>query len=145
MSRWDEYDEPVLRAIYQLKKEAIDKGGRVGDFMDGAAIAERSGVAGSRLADSLLKLADDGLIIGAPDGLREAIVPQRITPEGLRALREWPGSETLADMLPALLEALAERTDDPEQKTWLQRAADVAQSVTAATLAAVVQEVSGLR
>jgi len=145
MGRWDEYDEPVLRALFELKEEALDAGEHPGSFIDGSAIAERSGLPPGRVIDSLLGLQEAGLIDAAGGGLTEVVMPRGLTAEGFRALREWPGSETLAEVLPALLEALAERTDDPERKTLLHRAAEVAQSVTAAMIAAAVQEVTGLR
>jgi hypothetical protein len=68
---------------------------------------------------------------------------ERVTPNGLRELGEWPTEEQLAQMLPEVLRLAAQDSKD-EEASILRRGADILESVAAATMAALIRSATGL-
>jgi hypothetical protein len=70
-----------------------------------------------------------------------------VTPDGLRALREWSAGGTLAEALPELLDRLADQLEaegDTEKSGLLKRVAEVLQGVSTAVISGVMKETLGL-
>lgn len=137
MSRWDQIDAKVLRAIHELAD---------GRYLDGPEIADRAGVDPGEIYRSAELLEADGLI-DAEFAFGGTVAIRQLTPAGLRALREWPGGESVAEVLPELLARLADQLEaqgDTERSGLLKRSADVVQSVSTAVVAALLKETLGL-
>jgi hypothetical protein len=64
-----------------------------------------------------------------------------VSNDGLRALGEWPTGSELAEALPAILRALADREPDSDKKAALKRGADILQSVAVNMASEVVKQV----
>lgn len=147
ISRWNKWDYPVLKAIYELEyqKLILPYVGRAIAITE-KQIAQKSGVYLGDLGMALRMLANDGLIRAVRDPRDGHVLDVAgVTPDGLRRLNEWPSGDTLADVFPELLKALADRASDAQEKTILSRAGDVLENVASATIAALIAEVTGLR
>jgi len=149
MGRWDEIDYPVLKTIYDLegeKRRSIAPGRRRED-VTASEIIERTEIDEVEVQASTTYMFKAGLIEGTGVGsfAEDEVMIAGVTPAGLQALDEWPSRDRISEILPDLLEALASQTVDSDNKTILSRAARVIEQVTAATIAAAVGEVTGLR
>lgn len=143
MGRWEEVDEKVLRAVFELKEEALAAGAGVMTSVDERDIAARSGIRGGQLMDSLGKLSSDRLIEAVEVGF-ESVVPLGVTASGLRALEEWPSAETITAILPDLLRALADRVGEGKPRKSLLKAAEATSKLSAQTVATAMEEVARL-
>jgi len=75
---------------------------------------------------SLRRLHKHGLIEGSSvDEVSHPIILFGVTKDGLERAGSWPTPEGVPDQLVRLLQAAAQQTDDPEEKTLLQRTAGV--------------------
>lgn len=141
MSRWGEIDGPVLRAIWG--EFEADTRPRVTH----ESIAAVTGIPIGEVVRSLRLLDEDGLIrvsftMGGPNGGARVT---DVTSHGMRRLGEWPSTDSVADILPALLTSLANdeaQTDD--ERSALRRAADFAQSVGVNVISAVIRREMGI-
>jgi hypothetical protein len=143
MSRWDEIDYPVLRAIHQHEMEMIDLG-RSPDI-SGEMITGASGIQGPTLGNSLMKLWSDDLIQAWGTRGIEVNVIKGVTAEGLRALNEWPSTHTMVEALPEVLAELSKHVDSEEDRSLLTRVGNILEHVAAATISATIAQVTGLR
>ena len=70
---------------------------------------------------TLLDLWDDGLITGIRADLNDMVgfyaIAIRLTPDGLRAVNEWPSGERSFDALVEVLTEMAEAEPDPEKRS----------------------------
>lgn len=141
MGRWEEVDEPVLRAVFELKEEALAAGAGLMTIVDERDIAARTGISGGQLADSLAKLASERFIESVEVGF-EAVVARGVTASGLRALGEWPSDETISAALPELLRALAGRLVEGKARESLMEAAETTREFPDETVSAAIGEVT---
>ena len=141
MSRWDTTERPVLEAVYAVENEQIERG-----TLDKARIAEVSDVNLGELIRSLGYLAADGLIRVIDAGTSEGpdYLVEGVTPDGLRALGEWPTDERLAALIPTVLHELAEQADDEDMARIYRNAGHLLNGVATTTLATLIKSLDGL-
>lgn len=115
---WHEREQLLLEAIRDLEDDAQ------GQLQNGP-IAARSGLSDLDTALGLEALLDGGFILGqAMAGLNGPgvdILGARLAPAGRVKVRQWPGGDAAQALLEVLDEAF-ERTDDPEQKSAIDKA-----------------------
>lgn len=141
MSDWEEVTRPVLPAILELEREPLTTDPMAGvgvAGMDPRAVQDRSGVKGAPYFAAVTRLVQAEMISWQRVGLGR-YAPVSVKPEGMRALKEWPTSNGLAEALPKILEQLAESVDDEKSGTVLDRAANVLQGVAIGTITGVIQ------
>lgn len=141
MGRWEEVDGPVLRAVFELKEEALAAGAGVMTIVDERDIAARTGIWGGRLADSLAKLSGERLIEAVEVGF-ESVVARGVTASGLRALGEWPAEETISAALPDLLRVLAGQVVEQRARDSLLTAAETTSEFSVETVSAAIGELA---
>jgi hypothetical protein len=137
MARWDEIDSKVLLAVHELQDGTT--------LLDGSEVAARAGIDASEYRRSAEFLLDDGLIHGSANPA--GILVRGVTPDGLRALREWPAGRTFAEAFPEVLNRLADQLEakgDTEKSGLLKRGAEVLQGVSTAVISGVIKETLGL-
>lgn len=141
VSRWDDTERPILRAIYQIEQQADSPG-----KLDNARIADLAGVDYAQLILSLGYLANDRLIraIDAATSEGPDYVVEGITGDGLRAIGEWPSNDQLAKIFPDVLNELAAQSEDEDRATILRRAGNVVEGIATTTLATLVKSLNGL-
>ena len=146
MNDWEDVARPVLQAIWELEKENTERGidgSGFGVTIDAQAVQDRSGVTRTAYQGAINRLVQDKMISWERYGF-SSYDPKSVKPEGLRALKEWPTSEGLAEALPLILGALAEKVDDNTSRTVLDRAADIIQGVAVGTITGVVRSQLGV-
>ena len=140
MSRWNDIDRIVLKAIYRLA-EASDA-----PNLDKRQIAELADVDIDQLDQSLGYLAADRLIqvIDASGRDGPDYMVEGVTPEGLRAIGEWPTDERLAQILSDILKELAVQADDPDQANVLEKAGGIIGNIPTPTLVTLTKSIASL-
>ena len=91
--------------------------------------------------ETLASLHDDGFLdvamVRNGVGRLEGATVRRITPKGLRAVRQWPEEDVTAELLLAL-QTMIDSETDPVKKSRLERARDVLGELTKSVVAALV-------
>lgn len=141
MTRWDETDRPVLAAVYRAQQQL-----KPGMVIDGNQIMKDLGLSEREFGQSVALLFTDDQIDAIDEGTLDGpgFMIVGVTPSGLRELGEWPSNEQLAAILPELLRRLAEKTDDEETSSVLERGADVLQGIAVGTTVALVKSLTGM-
>jgi hypothetical protein len=150
MTAWSDIDEPVLRwllkqdstwfASWNLQLTLRPEPEPEPDF--GPGLDSR------QIDEALQRLAGDGLIHGERlESVGYASWSRlRVRAQGLIALGEWPDIDAVTSFagIQALVAALAEDADDPEDKSALKRTVGVmgqlGEGVTEGTLASVLED-----
>lgn len=113
---WDSRELPVLREAVRLI-EADDGFGsaRLGD------IALAAGLEEGDVIKSLRALESAGLIEARWAMPAQAARVVQISGRARQLVGQWPSEETALDRMLAALEAIASKTDDPEEKTRVRK------------------------
>jgi hypothetical protein len=118
---WPTREVPILEAIAEIEARPgpqypITKH----DLAEMAAISEQDLVTGFRA------LVEDGYIThgtmlqGAHESGFHSVTGPRLRGKGRRAIRQWPGEDPFHDLID-VLERLIAATDEPEEKTRLEK------------------------
>jgi hypothetical protein len=146
MNMWNDRAMPVLLAIREGQE---DRGVVENDGPHVNYLAAKTGLDEFIVGRTLDDLWADGLITGNRFDMAEAdsyiYLSIRLTPDGLRAVSEWPSGEGSYDALIEVLTQMAEAQPDVETRSTLRRALahlkgvprDVAVDLGAAYLARV--------
>lgn len=138
---WDKREAPLLEEIARDESEGPTYG------LSSDQLADRTHLDVRLARISLSALLDDGYIKGSRLNGGE-IRSISLTPDGRRAVRQWPGDDIYEELLRVLDERIA-RAASVEEKGELQRfrdsAGEVGRGVIAAALWEVVRVTTGLR
>lgn len=137
MSLWTEQDLLVLKASYDLLPDI----GRASFVLD-SAISARSGVELERCRASIKRLRAETFLVaqGVWNQSGDMIVKE-VTNDGLRALKEWPSGSELAEALPAILRALADKEADSKRRSAFAKAAELVESLGVEIAASIISRV----
>ena len=140
---WEMRELVILRAIQRAQEEGADANAAAKAAVDLSPEVYRETVAS--LADGRYIVATIQRAWGG--GVVVARV-ERLTPEGRRAVGQWPSETDAAALLVALLEERADAEPDPEKRGRIRQAAaavgGVGRDVVAEVLARLVERQAGL-
>jgi hypothetical protein len=112
---WHNRDLPVLREVVRLYDRGIGRVVRV------SAIEAALDLDEDDIQRALNALAMDALIDTEGSMQKKYLTVSRVSGEARRKAGAWPTEQTALDRIIAALEAIAENTDDPEEKSKAQK------------------------
>lgn len=131
---WNDVILPVLREIYDAERE-----GRPDRAM--ATLQERVDGNMPRFDAAVRRINDDGLAqLQRHGGGRTPIVMTGLSPDGMRAIGEWPTNDFAAALSTALEQAI-EQASSVEERSRLQKVLAAASRVTEASSAGLITAV----
>ena len=113
-------------------------------MMSGAEIAEQTGLEPADIKAGVSNLATTGMVDADLTLLSGEPHVLRVNPPGYVKLGEWPSTDSLAEILPDLLAALAEQESDSDRKAALDRVADIMTGTATGTLTALIRQLTGM-
>jgi hypothetical protein len=124
---WHDRELPLLEALAELEREH-------GVGLD--QLVERTGLPREQAAIAVEALIEDGYVAGsaAHDMGGKDWLSLRLLGDGRRAVRQWPSEDTSAQALVDVLEQRLAETDDPEERSRLERMRDAAKGLGGAVL-----------
>ncbi len=132
---WEHQVLPLLRAIREKEDEAaasiadashLDIGKLIGLYDEEPELAQRTGLPLGTVLIVIQRLLEDGFLTGERhlDQCSLSFAKLRITGQGLRAIGAWPSEGLSQKAVVDLIESIANRVTDPDERTRLGRLKD---------------------